>query len=55
MQSFVERGLCHHHALCVHEYEQGETSLCDIPVYWDDWIGQILSFNLCGILSGSSP
>lgn len=25
MQSFVERGLWHHQALCVHEYEQGET------------------------------
>lgn len=49
VQSFVERGMWQHHALCVREYEQGETGIPDILTYWDDWIGQILSFKLCGL------
>lgn len=49
VQSFMERSLWHYHALCVHEHEQGETAIHDIPAYGDNWIGQILSFKLGGL------
>lgn len=30
--------------LCVCVHQRGETGICDIPTYWDDWTGKKIKF-----------